>query len=420
VPRSAPRYLIWKHGAWYGHWRWVDPDGTVHWPSPRSPYTDKKRDERRAAVWAGAAREAWIQERRRVQAEQAQAAVAGPTLGDVARAWLADAAARGVNTTSESYRLELMLADLGAERPIRELAPADVLAWRDTLRHRTIRSQRKRPLRKGEKARPPRRLSSRSVNAYLVLLSMVCNFGIRQGVLLTNPARAVGKIQVDAGVPEILTTAQITALLEALDDYEAEQLTTPKAGALYTSAAPMRGIVLAAYYTLARTDNVLSLTWPQVQLAANAVHYPETKNRRPVTAPMRAPLRAYFEARHPGRAARGPVFPNPATGKPYTDVRKQWRRLLALANARLEPADRIRDGFKMYNLRHSGASALARAGVPAKIIADLMGDTSIATVERHYFGFEQEALREELARAADHPTLRAIDAVASAERGRVH
>jgi len=61
-PRAAPRYIRWKNGAWFGHWRYVDPDGTVHWASPRSPYTDRKMDERRAAIWAGEQRAKWIRE----------------------------------------------------------------------------------------------------------------------------------------------------------------------------------------------------------------------------------------------------------------------------------------------------------------------------------------------------------------------
>lgn len=29
--------------------------------------------------------------------------------------------------------------------------------------------------------------------------------------------------------------------------------------------------------------------------------------------------------------ASGPIHPNPETGRPYVDIRKQWKRLLAIA-----------------------------------------------------------------------------------------
>ena len=56
--------------------------------------------------------------------------------------------------------------------------------------------------------------------------------------------------------------------------------------------------------------------------------------------------------------ARGLIHPNPATGKAYTDIRKQWKRLLSIAERML--------GYKLtgkqsefFNFRHSGASHIA-------------------------------------------------------------
>jgi integrase len=50
-----------------------------------------------------------------------------------------------------------------------------------------------------------------------------------------------------------------------------------------------------------------------------------------------------------------------------------------------------------FNFRHTGASHIAQRGkTPAHLLAvvQMMGDTSVATVNRHYFKMEPELMRE--------------------------
>lgn len=50
-----------------------------------------------------------------------------------------------------------------------------------------------------------------------------------------------------------------------------------------------------------------------------------------------------------------------------------------------------------FNFRHTGASHIAQRGkTPAHLLAvvQMMGDTSVATVNRHYFKIEPDLMRE--------------------------
>ncbi|MGZ5441096.1 MAG: hypothetical protein ACXW5U_05020 [Thermoanaerobaculia bacterium] len=84
------------------------------------------------------------------------------------------------------------------------------------------------------------------------------------------------------------------------------------------------------------------------------------------------------------------------TGLPYMDIRKQWERLMVIASRmlRYNLEDKKRTFF---NFRHTDASHIAQRGkTPAHLLAvvQMMGDTSVATVNRHYFKMEPELMRE--------------------------
>lgn len=111
--------------------------------------------------------------------------------------------------------------------------------------------------------------------------------------------------------------------------------------------------------------------------------------------PISEQLASYLRAIRP-TSARGPVHPNPATGKPYVDVRKQWNRLIAIASTMLGYA---LDGRKadFFTFGHTGASHLAEKTKNPILIAKMMGDMNVETVMRHYFNLDIEFMAEMIA-----------------------
>lgn len=328
------------------------------------------------------------------------------TLARLAAEWLADCREREIRTDVLTYQVEVLLDTLGRETPADSLTSDCILDWRRRLRR-------------------DRQLGKTTANAYLGILKMICSHAVRRGRIAGNPAALVTALPIQRPDPATLTVDQVRALFAALPEFEHLQAGREIArrvhpmGAGMPSAVPLRGIVLVAYYTLARTGNVLRLMWADVDLDSGVVRFPETKNTRrtgvKVVAPMRAPLRAFLSEHR--ESASGPwLFPNPATGAPFRDVRKAWTSLLKLANVALAKAASplIPGGFRLYNLRHTGASHLAASGaMSAAEIAELMGDTRVETVERRYFKLDESRLRRRLELAAADPDLAAIDAEAA-------
>ncbi len=341
----------------------------------------RKRDDRPTAVSQAAEwRAAWIEDH-----EAEHEAVAVITVGRVLALYAADAGQR-TRWDKEHARLRVLEAELGADTPVETLTVAGITAWRDRLRTEG-RDQRGR---RGRRRKP---LAARSVNAYLILLQAAMNYAVKAGLLEHNHLRHVRKLPEEYGLPEALTMVQLEALWTALDAWEAEagaRVARAEAGTNTRAdgappQVPLRGLILVAYYTMARTANVLGLTWEQVHFTDGEIHFPTTKNRRYVVLPMDEPLRRYLLRLCPGPGATGLIHPN-RSGAAWVNIHDQWRRLLVLANAELQVGQKISGAFRFYGLRHTRATDLADAGVPAKVIAEWMGDTSIATVEKHYFG----------------------------------
>jgi hypothetical protein len=103
----------------------------------------------------------------------------------------------------------------------------------------------------------------------------------------------------------------------------------------------------------------------------------------------------YLAAIRPANAS-GPIHVNPSTGEPYVDIRKQWDRLVEIASHMLGYDLEGKKG-QFFNFRHTGASHIAQRGKTlAHLLAvvKVMGDTSVATVNKHYFNIELDLMQE--------------------------
>jgi len=391
--RSAPRYIIWKHDAWYGHWRYVNPDGTVHWPSPRSPYADRKRDERKAAAWAGAERTKWI---RAHQADlRARSRPSEPTLGEIVAAYAVDARARETRWEgSESCRAGVILATMGAATPYTSLTPARITTWRAKL-----------PDLRG------RRLSNRSLNAYTTILQTALNYAVRQGMIPANPLELLRRLPEARRVPPALSEHQVAALFEALPAWTRRAL-DPRTDPRSRPRIPLATRLYLGYYTGGRPEALDALRWNQVDVRRGILRY-SSKGHDNIIVPLEPPLLQHLRALHGERRPRPTdyIIPSPDTGEPVSNWRHQWQPLVRQANRHLKKAEAIPEAATIHSLRHSRITHLLLAGTPGQVVAQLTG-TSLAMLQRHYAHLMARSLADELARARRHRALRLVDEAA--------
>lgn len=331
-------------------------------------------DRRQSAQWAPVYRHQWLIDRR----AQSRDIFPACTLGGLIDSYLIDKEERGRRIDVETTIGGRIKSEFGPNLDANALTSAQVLAWRARLAATT---SGRRPKEGGDQVPC---LTGRTVNGYLALLAAAYRYGIRHGLVTTNPADSalVGRLDHVGPAAHPLTDRQVRTLLATID----------------TVGDPVKGLVILVYYTLARTKDVKSLTWSDVNIEARTITYRSTKNRRilgAVVVPLRAPALAYLAT-----CVRTSAYVLGGNA-PVGDVRKAWKRLIRIANAHLVGCE-IPETARLYDLRHAGATHLAQSGhLSALEVTRLMGDVSVATVERRYFGLDTERLRANLDRLDD-------------------
>jgi integrase len=230
------------------------------------------------------------------------------------------------------------------DRPLAALTPAVVTTWRETLA-------------RGDHGTPR---APATVNRYLAALSHVCTVAVREWEWLdSNPLQKVRKLREPRGRVRFLSDAERTRLLEAC--------TASPHPSLYP-------IVVLALSTGARKMELLTLTWPAVDLRRGRIILHDTKNRERRTVPLVDHALALIEQLAQARRPETPLlFPRP-------DGRKPLRLEYAWQRARQQAG--IAD-FRFHDLRHSVASYLAMNGASLMEIAVVLGHKTLEMVRRY-------------------------------------
>jgi integrase len=238
---------------------------------------------------------------------------------------------------------------------------ADLLAKaRDELSNTPVKTRAKNP----DPNAPIRLLSPARVNRYLTGLSPVLTACVKEwGWLEYNPMEKVRKRKEPAGIIRFLSTDERSRLMAALKDPS-----TP---------AYLYPVVLIAAFTGARKENILSLTWQQIDFDRRCIFLPETKNGERQTLPLVDPaLSAVIDWKtKPQKFPSAFLFPSPVKANQHITLSGHvWKNLLAKAQI---------ENFRFHDLRHSFASELAMSGASLAEIAAGTGHKTLQMVKRY-------------------------------------
>lgn len=286
--------------------------------------------------------------------DQGTLVVATTTVGTWLDYWLRHVAARDVKPQTlagyQSKVATLITPHLGRLR-LTALRPEHIRAWQDTLRT------------SGSKDGGP--LAEASVRQAHVILRKALRDAMYDGKIATNPADRVKPPKTDQDTREAHTVEQAAAILN-------------------TAAMDARWW-LAVFYGL-RQGEALGLHWRDVDFTAQTLRIeqtlqigpdriptygtPKTKQARR-TMPMLAPIALRLAAHKPsGMDDDAPVFPGVM---PWTDNRA-WHDLLDRADVPQLP---------LHSARHTAASVLEAAGVPDRLIMQILGHSQVAMTHRY-------------------------------------
>lgn len=135
----------------------------------------------------------------------------------------------------------------------------------------------------------------------------------------------------------------------------------------------LKPIVITALNTGMRKGEILSLKWDNVDLKHGFILLDITKNGERREIPINGTLKAVLQGII-RRLDIPHVFFDPATGKPYQNVKRSFNSACRRAG--------IRD-FRFHDLRHCFASHLVMAGVDLTTIKELLGHKTLTMTLRY-------------------------------------
>jgi len=210
-------------------------------------------------------------------------------------------------------------------------------------------------------------VSVASTNRELCRIKNMFKHAVNWGYLKDNPALGIAQVKEPLGQTDYLRADEVPAFLAAAEE-------------------KYRPIFVTAIYTGMRYGELMKLEWRDVNWDFNHLNVRAPKNDEDRYVPMRTEVSEALEAIAPeGKNSEDwkkklmdceeLVFVNPATGKPFVDVRKAMRRALD----KIEVVRHIR----FHDLRHTTGSHLAMNGCTELEIAEILGHKD-TTVTRRY------------------------------------
>ena len=232
--------------------------------------------------------------------------------------------------------------------------------------------------------------SSATLKNTIAALTRVLDEAVRDDIITTNPTRARARRQ-----RQPVRTASALVIPSLANVFKLADLCR-------SVHAAYGDFVLMCALLAARSSEVAGLLvgdidWDQKVVTIARQHFPgagglcvkPTKGRRVRVVPILKPLEATLRRLTDNRDPREPLLRGPRGGVITTGSLRQATKWDSLVTALGH------SGLRRHDLRHTGATWFANAGVPLHVVSDILGHGSLETTKTYL-----HADRTELARAA--------------------
>lgn len=217
-------------------------------------------------------------------------------------------------------------------------------------------------------------ISEATANKMLRTLKAIFERAGKRGYMAANPCRGIPKLREAERTHRILTTDEVTRLIEAC------------------KVLRWRVLLYLAATTGMRIGELVHLRWEDVDLSGGAITVRcrdgfRTKSARNRTVPLSAEaVDGLTELRELGEHAEW-VFSCRNGARMGNDIHR------TLASIRKDAGFSDVDRFTFHDLRRTFLSHLQMAGVSSAVAQKLAGHASITTTEKHYTRILPDALR---------------------------
>ena len=301
-----------------------------------------------AKKWAGATESA-IREGRHFKTTEAKR----HTLSEMVDRYLRDVmpTKKSSSRAGQERQLRWWKDQIGSHA-LADVTPALIIQHRDKLA-----TEPTKPKKSGQE---PRYRSPSTVVRYLAALSHVFTVAMKEWQWIDdNPMRKVSKPKEPRGRVRFLSDDERERLLKSCRE---------------SSNADLYLAVVLALSTGARSTEMMSMRWPQVDMGRKMITLHETKNGEIRALPLVGHAFELMQERAKVRRIDTDlVFPGKASLKPI-DLRAPWEA--ALEKAKIT-------NFRFHDLRHTCASYLAMNGATLADIAEVLGHKTLQMVKRY-------------------------------------
>lgn len=210
-------------------------------------------------------------------------------------------------------------------------------------------------------------LSKVTINRYLEIISKAFNMAIDNELINKNPLKKNTKFLQQNYVVRPLFPEEEQRLMKVLSEPQYEYL---------------KGIVIVALNTALRRQNILDLTWEQIDLDGRVIEITENKSNKHIFKPINDTLLQYFQS-IPEESRVGDVFINPITGRKCKEIKRAWKTVKEKANI---------TNFRFHDLKHTVGTRLAKHGVPIPVIKEVLDHSDIKTTMRYVHTADKQIL----------------------------
>ncbi len=209
--------------------------------------------------------------------------------------------------------------------------------------------------------------AARTINHHAASVRAFLNWCVKENRLESNPLRHLDELDVDSDRRR-----------------ERRPLSVEEVERLFTVAEP-RGRKLwymLAYYAGLRLGDLKRLRWKQVDVGGRVLQIPNGKAKRNDRVPLHPRLQAALERERPQDC-----LPSAAVFRTHPTNETRIKDFKRAGIPLIDGQDRVAD---LHSLRSSLATHLARKGVPAQVLKEIMRHEDASTTEKYYVHLKDE------------------------------
>lgn len=309
------------------------------------------------------------------------------------------------NSGEETLRAIKMNFNDFMDWPVKKLNIVDIEAWRlkvlekrkvekDAQVQNTPEGVEDSPTTNGNnKIRRKPIIKKVSINRYTTQLQSMLNWAVAREIIPENPISKLKKLQeTDAQViTRYLSDDERQRLYKALDEREDELRAARARSRQHANRQYLKSLdkssfadyfkpmVLIALHTGMRRNALFSLCWGDIDFDAETIllRADSSKTSKSLIIPANSVVIDTLKKWKKQTDTPFPtelVFPNPATGKKFDNLKKTWQAVLKKANI---------ENYRWHDMRHDFASRLVIKGVDLNTVRELLGHSDMKMTQRY-------------------------------------